>query len=427
MTAAIALILLFMLMALRVPIAFATLGAALVYFVFAPVPAEIFIQQVTNGLLPFPILAVPFFILTGSLMARGGIATRVLGFADALVGHRRGGLGQVNVVNSVLIGGMSGSANADAAIDSRVVVPVMVRHGYSRSFAAAITSASAVIAPILPPGIGLILYGVLASVSIGRLFIGGVVPALMMAVALSIVVDRISKRRGYGSTRSERLPFAAVLRSARDAIWALLMPILLLVGLRLGVFTPTELGALASFYALFVGVVMYRELALRDVLSALRETVLTTAILALILAAASAISYIITVEQIPQTLIEGLTGFSDNPYVILLLINLLLVALGALFESTALLVILTPILAPVAAGLGIDLVHFGLILVINLTIGAITPPVGPILFTVATITGISVEELSKDLFPFVGALVVVLLLVTYVPALVTGLPGVMMG
>jgi len=410
------------------PVAFAIMLASFVYFITsADVPSTIFVQRLAAGLDSFPLLAVPFFVLTGTAMSRGGIAARLFGLADSLVGHMQGGLGQVNVLQSLFIGGMCGSSNADAAIDSKTIVPIMVRHNYGRGFSSAVTAASSIIATIIPPGLALVIYGLMADASIGRMFIGGIIPGILMAGALMVVVTVVSRRRGYGGLRQHRLPWREVLAYARKSFWALMMPVLLIGGLRIGVFTPTELGAVAALYALLVGVVIYKEIKWSEIPSVLIEASLSTAVIMLILAAASSLSYVITWENIPQTIIQNLLALSRNPYAILLLINFALLVMGTMFEATSLLVILTPILAPMMQQLGVDLVHFGIVLVINLCIGSITPPVGTVLYTVCSITGSPVSDFTRNLIPFFIALVVVLLITTYVPAVVLFLPNLIMG
>lgn len=412
---------------LGAPIAFALLGAALLYFIVSPTPAVIVVQRLVSGVESFPLLAVPLFVLTGTAMARGGIAQRLLDFADGLVGHLRGGLGQVNVFNSLLMGGMSGSANADAAIDAKVLVPVMVRKGYGRDFASALSAASGVISPIIPPGIGLIIYGLIAQVSVGRLFIAGIVPGLMLTIALMIAVRIVAGKRGYGAERERIVPLPELWRRGRRAIWALLMPVLLIVGLRIGVFTPTELGAIAAAYALFVSVVVYREIPLRDIPIVFREAALTSAVVMLIVGAAAAFGGVVTLERVPQALVDALLLVSDNPLVLLLVINLGLLLLGTVMEGTSVLVILTPILAPIGVTLGVDPVQMGVVVVLNLTIGALTPPVGTVLYTVCSITGSTVRNYTKEVWPFLVALIAVLLLITYVPAFTLTLPGLVYG
>jgi tripartite ATP-independent transporter DctM subunit len=422
------LVLLLGVMSIGTPVAFAIMLVSFFYFIHSSdLPSVIFVQRVAAGLDSFPLLAVPFFVLTGTAMSRGGLAARLFGLADSLVGHMRGGLGQVNVLQSLFIGGMCGSSNADAAIDSKTIVPIMVQHNYGKGFSSAVTAASSIITTIIPPGLALVIYGLQADTSIGRLFIGGIIPGFIMAASLMFVVSIVSRRRGYGSTRQSRMPWKEVLRYARRSFWALLMPVLLIGGLRMGVFTPTELGAIAALYALFVGVVIYKEIKISEIPSVLVEASLSTAVIMLILASASALSYVITWEDIPQTVIKSLLGVSQNPYVILMVVNIALLVMGTMFEATSMLVILTPILAPMMQQLGVDLVQFGIVLVINLCVGAITPPVGTVLYTVCSITGSTVSDFTRNLIPFLIALLVVIALVTYIPGIVLFLPNLIMG
>lgn len=414
-------------LSLGIPIAFMLMGVALIYFLTDSVPDEIVVQRLVSGVEPFPLLAVPLFVLAGTLMAHGGIATRLLDFADGLVGHFKGGLGQVNVVNSVMMGGMSGSANADAAVDAKILVPVMIRKGYSRDFSSALSASSGIISPLIPPGIGLIMYGILAQVSIGQLFAAGIVPGLMIAVALMIVVRIVAGKRKYGGERTRILAVRELLRLAKRGFWALMMPVLLIVGLRIGVFTPTELGAIAAVYALIVGVVFYREIPIKQLPSIFREAVLTSAVVMLIVGAAAAFSAVLIRERIPQMLVEGLLSITDNPLILLLVINVGLLVLGTVMEGTALLVILAPILAPVGVALGVDPVQFGIIIVLNLTIGGLTPPIGTIMFTVSSITGTTVKGYTREIWPMLLAVIIVLLLITYVPAFTLALTNLLYG
>lgn len=412
---------------LGLPIAFVMLGAALVYFLQADGPPEIYMQRFFAGVEPFPLLAIPLFILAGTLMARGGMAERLLNFADGLVGHWKGGLGQVNVVNSLIMGGMSGSANADAAVDAKILVPIMVKKNYGRDFATALSACSGIIAPMIPPGIGLIMYGILAQVSIGRLFVAGILPAFLLAIALGIVVRIIATKRNYGSSREHRTPRKHLLQLARQAGWVLFMPVLLIGGLRLGVFTPTELGAIAVAYALGVSVVVYQEMNMRKLVSVLREAALLSSIVILIIGGASALGGVLVREQVPQLIFGSLTSLSDSAWVVLLVINIGLLLIGTLVEGTALLVILAPLLAPLAAGLGVDPVQFGVMMVLNLTIGGLTPPIGTIMYTVCAITGTKPGGYAREVWPLLIAVISVLLLVTFVPALTLVLPGLVFG
>jgi tripartite ATP-independent transporter DctM subunit len=409
------------------PMSIALLGASAVYFLFDPGPNGIMAQRVVSGIQPFPLLAIPFFVLAGVTMANGGIARRILGVADAVVGHLRGGLAQVNVFNSVIMGGMTGSGNADAALDSRILVPEMTKLGYDRGFSAALTASTGVIAPLIPPGIGLVVYAYLADVSVGRMFLAGLLPGLVLALVLGVVVNRVSVRRGYRSSHEKRLPLRAVAGRVRGAAWALMMPVLLLLGLRAGVFTPTELGAFAAVYCLIVSVVVYREIPLRQLPAVFREAVEATAAIMLIIAASSAFGYIVTVERLPQQTLEVLAAISTDPILTLLLVNALLLFLGTVIDGSALLVIVTPLLAPLGTALGIDPIHFGIVIVMNLTIGAVTPPIGTIMNTVCSITRTPIGEFSRESLPFLVGMVVALLLVTLVPAISLTLPNAVFG
>lgn len=410
-----------------VPVSVALLGASAVYFLLDPGPNGIMAQRVVSGVTPFPLLAIPFFVLAGVAMANGGIARRILAVADAVVGHARGGLAQVNVFNSVIMGGMTGSGNADAALDSRILVPEMIKLGYSRGFSAALSAATGVIAPLIPPGIGLVVYAYLADVSVGRMFLAGLLPGLLLAGALAVAVNRVAVRRGYRSSHDSRLPAREIGSRIRHAAWALAIPVLLLIGLRAGVFTPTELGAFAAVYSLFVGVVVYREIPVRHLPAVFREAVEATAAIMLIIAASSAFGYIVTIERLPQQVLAVLTSITTDQVLTLLLINVVLLVLGTIVDGSALLVIVTPLLAPLGGALGIDPVHFGIVIVMNLTIGAVTPPIGTIMNTVCSITRTPVGEFSRESVPFLVGMVGALLVVTFVPAVSLALPNAVFG
>ncbi|MBE0694518.1 MAG: TRAP transporter large permease [Aquamicrobium sp.] len=411
------------LLALGLPVGFVMLGASMAYFAINPMMTSLVAQRMSSGLESFPLLAIPLFVVAGAAMARGGIADRLYAFCETLVGHWRGGLAQIAVLNSVFMGAMSGSANADAAIDARTIVPVMRSRGYSNAYGSVVSAASSLIAPIMPPSIALIVYGLLTDTSIGRLFMGGVIPALVIAVALMLTVRWTAVRMDLAPARETRAGPREVLRHGRAALWALAMPVMLLFGLRSGWFTPTELGAVAAVYAFVVGVVVYRGLTVGESLSLFSESALTTASVMFIVASASVFSLILSLEQVPQQLITALLAISDNKYVVLLVVNIALLILGTVFEGLAIIVILGPLLVQVAKTLGIDPVHLGVVLVFNTAIGSLTPPVGTVMFTVCSITRCSVEDFTKSFVPFLIAAVGVLFLLTYVPALVMFLPN----
>ncbi|MEP6740623.1 MAG: TRAP transporter large permease [Caldimonas sp.] len=421
-------LLMFLLFAIDVPIAFAIAIAALSFFCFADgLPLRTFVQKLVQVTDSFPLLAVPFFICAGSIMNHAGITRRLLNLADALVGHWVGGLGQANVVLATLMGGLSASANADAAMQAKMLGPEMVKRGYSAGFAAAITACAAVITPIIPPGIGLIIYGYLADVSVGRLFIGGIVPGILLALSLMVAVHLISKRRGYLPTRARRVGATELGRALVDGLGALSIVAFILVGIRYGIFTPTEAGAMTVVYAALIGTLWHRELKWRAVPAIVIETVLATAAVMIIICAASAFGFYMSWERIPARGAQFLIGLTQQPWLLLLLINVGLILVGMLIEGTAALILLTPILVPAVTKLGIDPLHFGLVIVVNLTLGGVTPPVGTMMFTTCSIMRVKIETFVKEGWPFLVAMFAVLMLITYVPALVVWLPTRLMG
>jgi tripartite ATP-independent transporter DctM subunit len=317
-------------------------------------PLEIFAQRMISPTDSFPLLAVPFYTLAGVIMNHAGITRRLMGLADALVGHLHGALAQVNVLLATLMGGLSASANADAAMQAKMVGPEMIRRGYTPAFAAAITACAAVITPIIPPGIGFIIYGFIADVSIGRLFLGGVVPGLMVCVFLMLTVHVIAKRRGYKPQRTSMPPAREVRTAFVDALGALSIALFIVVGIRYGIFTPTEAGALAVLYAVFVGAVWHRELKLSHAYPILLEATLATSVIMLIICCASAFGYYMTWERIPPKIAAWIVSLTREPAILLLIINLLLIVVGMLIEGTAALILLTPILVPVVTKLGVD-------------------------------------------------------------------------
>jgi tripartite ATP-independent transporter DctM subunit len=412
------------LMILGVPVTFAILGAALIYYTLHPdISTLIMMQQVQTALRSFPLLAIPFFILAGTTMAQGGIAERIVSFADALVGHWRGGLAQVGVLNSLIMGSMTGSAIADAAVDSKVLVPEMRKHGYSLGFASVISAASSVIAPVLPPSTSMIIFGLLGSVSVAKLFMGGVIPAFMIAAMLMATVAVISWKRGYVPVRAGRLPGPEIMESFKRCFWALMMPVLLLLGLRAGIFTVTELAAMAALYTLVVSGLIYRTIGWRDLGFLFKETARTTSAVLIIIGASASFSYIFAIEQVPVHVIELLGSISSNPVVIMLCLNVALLLMGMIVEGAAIMILAAPILVGIANHFGIDPVHMGVMVVVNLTIGTLTPPVGAVLYTVCAITGCRTGDFIRELMPFLGALLVVLLAITFYAPFVLALPN----
>ena len=378
-----------------------------------------------NGIDSFPLLAVPFFILAGALMNTGGTTQRLVRLANVLVGRFTGGLGHVNVVSNMIMAGMSGSAAADAAGTGSVLIPAMARAGYSRPFAAALTAAASTIGPIIPPSIPFVVFGVLASVSIGRLFLGGAIPGVLMGLYLMAAVYIIARRRGYA--RGAKPTGGEVWTAFRDALPALMLPAIIVWGIAGGVVTPTEASVLAVLYALFLGTVVYRELSWDSTFAIFGEAAMTTATVMFIVAASALLAWVLTREQAGPQLVRLVTSVSTDPFVILLVLNVILLILGCFLETLSLMILLVPVLMPLIKTLGIDPVHFGVMFTLNLMIGLITPPVGMSMFITCRIAGIQVAEFAREIWPFVIALVAVLLVVTYFPSVVLFLPNLVMG
>lgn len=388
---------------------------------FSPFPVAIMFQRMVTGIDNFVLVAIPLFVLAGNLMNAGGITDRIFHFVRSAIGHVPGGLAHANVGTSVLFAGMSGSAVADAAGIGAVEIKAMRDAGYKTEFSAAVTAASSVIGPIIPPSIPLILYGAIAEVSVGRLFAAGLVPGLILAVTLSVMIAIMSRTHGF--PRDPRSSPLQIARAFLRASFALLTPAVILVGLIGGVFTPTEAGAVAVAYALFLSLVVYRALRIRDLPKVLVETMVTTAIVTFIISNVSAFSWALVVTRSGDAFVEAIRSVSDNPAIVLLLINGLLLILGALIESGAVLILMTPLLVPLALSLGVDPVHLGVIMVLNLMIGCATPPVGMSLFVTAHVAGIPVERMMRAILPFLVPLIVTLLAVTFWPSLTLFLPS----
>lgn len=407
------------LMLIGMPIAFAMLGSAALVIWLEGFPLSIFAQRVSSGVQSFPLLAIPLFILAGNLMNQSGMSERLFDFARALVGHVRGGLAHVNVIGSVFMAGVSGSSLADCAATTRVFVPQMERAGYARGFSVALTAAAATLVPVIPPSILLIIYGWQANISIGDLFIAGIVPGLFIGAVLLGLCAIIARIKGYESTGTFRK--SVLWETFKRAIWALLLPIIIVGGFRAGVFTATEVAAVAAIYALVVGLVIYRTLNLSHMIEALIATGKDTASILILVAAASPFAWILALEQAPQLMLGLITGISDNPIVVLLLLNLLLLVVGMFMETLAVIIILVPILLPLLNSLGIDLIHFGIIMIVNLLIGQLTPPVGVLMFVACSIARVRMGTFLIEVWPFLLALLVALAVITLVPALSLGL------
>lgn len=414
----------FALFALRVPIATALLIATAIYFgvVNTFMPKETMIQNMVASLESFPYLAIPFFTCAGVVFNYSGITTRLMQLANLLFGHMRGGMAQVNVALSALMGGLSGSANADAAMQTKMLVPEMERLGYGRAFSTVVTAASSCITPIIPPGIILILYALVADVSVAKMFAAGFLPGLLLCVVLMITVALVSRHRGYAPARDGRATLREIGAQVGRSIWALLLPFGIIMGLRLGLFTPTEAGAVAVVYALFVGAVIYRELKWHHLGAIIEESVVATAGVMFLICAANAFAAYMTWEGIPAAFSTWLVGSVSDPIVLLIVVNLLLLFIGFFFEGGSAIILMTPLLLPVATQLGIDPVHFGIVMAVNLTIAGFTPPVGTMMFITISIAKVRMEDYVREAWPFFLALVVCLLLLSFIPDIALLLP-----
>ena len=411
-----------LLMLLGVPILFAIGIAAMAGVLTVPggVPWIVVPSSIFNGMNSFPLMAIPFFVLAGELMNRGGISRRLVEFAVALIGHIRGGLGHANVVANAMMSAVSGSALANIAAVGRVMIPEMERKGYERGFATGITVSSSLLGPIIPPSITMVIYAVTAGASIGGLFLAGVVPGLMIAGLLMLAIWFHARRRGYPV--NERFSFRAVLRTGREAIIALMMPLIILGGIFGGVMTPTESAAVAVAYALFVGMFVFREIKLRDVAEIFASTGVLMGFILLIVGAARIFSDLLAQEAVPQAIAVWVLSLTSNEILLILLINLMLLVVGCLMDTTAAIIILVPILLPIATALGIDPLLFGVMMCINLVIGLATPPVGVALYLGADVAKLRVEQVIRFTAPLLLIHIAVLMAITFVPAISLSLP-----
>jgi len=386
-----------------------------------PVFLKLIPLRVYNGIDLFPLMAMPLFILAGDIMNKAGITTRLVALALCLVGHTRCGLAHASIVASILFAGITGSAVAEAAALGTLLVPAMEKEGYSRGFAAALVAAASCIGPIIPPSTVMVIYGSFMGVSISGLFAAGILPGLIMGFALMICVYMAATRSSL-RTIEHRANFRELIISAKHAFLPLLMPVIIAGGILGGLFTPTEAAAIGVFYSFILGWLVYRTIKLRDVVELLTNMTRITAVVFIILSTAAIFSWLLAVEQLPQTIADLILSVTDNKYLVLLIINIVLLIVGCFMDQTAALIILAPVLAPLASKIGIHPLHFGVIVCLNLVIGLITPPVGACLFTICSVGKMSLEEVIKPILPLIISLVIVLLLITYIPALSMTIP-----
>jgi C4-dicarboxylate transporter DctM subunit len=412
---------------LDVPVAFALALASLAFIALSggALSLQVLPQKLASGADSFPLLAVPFFILAGSLMNTGGITRRLVNLGQALVGHIRGGLAHVVVVTNMLMAGISGSALADAVGTGAVLVPAMKKSGFSTPFSAAITAAASTIGPIIPPSIPFVVVGSVTGVSVGRLFLGGVIPGVFMGLFLMAFAYVISIRRNY--PRDAWAGFRVIALAFKDAVLAMLMPLIILGGILGGAVTPTEAAVVAAVYAWVVGMFVYRELKLHHLPRILVETTMTTASLLLIVSAASPFAVMLTWQGAAKLMTDWVMSLTQNPFLVMMAINVVLLILGCFMEGLSLIIILVPLLMPLVTALGIDPVQFGVVFVLNIMIGGLTPPFGVIMFAMVALARTTIAEFSKECWPFIVALIMVLFLITAVPPLVTWVPNALMG
>lgn len=410
------------LLAISVPVAYAVGLSAIAGAFWIDLPLEAVMIQITSGVNKFSLLAIPFFILAGAIMAEGGIARRLVNFAYIFVGFIRGGLSLVNIVASTFFGAISGSSVADTASIGSVMIPEMDKKGYPRDFAAAVTASGSVQAILTPPSHNSVIYSLATggTVSISALFIAGIVPGLLLSLTLMLMCVGFAYKRGY--PKGERVPFRQALKIFVDTLWGLMTVVIIMGGILSGVFTATESAAIACLWSFFVTMFVYRDYKWSELPKLMYRTVKTVTIVMILIGFAASFGAIMTYMQLPERITDFFTSISDNKYVILMCINIMLLLIGTLMDMAPLILILTPVLMPVTNSLGIDPVHFGMIMLINLGIGLITPPVGSVLFVASAVSKQKIEQVVKAMLPFYGALFFVLMLVTYIPEISLWLP-----
>lgn len=383
-------------------------------------PLLVIAQKACTGLDSFPLLGVPFFILAGSLMCNGGISKRLIDLAESLVGYIVGGLAMVTVMACMFFAAISGSGPATVSAIGSFMIPAMKERNYGAGFAAAVTAAAGTIGVIIPPSIPFVIYCIVAQVSIGDMFIAGIIPGIIIGIALMGTCYLIARKRGYVS-HAERVTTRDVMKSLREALWALMIPVIILGGIYSGVFTPTEAAVVSVVYAILIGKFVYKELDYGKFYQSMRDTVLVNGSLMFMIGLSIAFANYISLAQIPAKISATLSLFQDNPFMLLLIINIFLLILGCFVDNIAAVIILTPLLLPVVRQVGVDPIHFGLIVTFNLAIGFITPPYGINLFVASTVSGESIESISKEILPFIAALVLCLMVFTYFPVFTMGL------
>lgn len=412
---------------LGMPVAFAIGLSGFSFFMMRDLPMTILVQKSISASQSFTMLAIPLFVLAGNLMNSCGITKRLMRFCNACTGHMRGNIGQVSCLLSTLMGGVSGSAVADAAMQCRILGPEMIRLGYAKGWAAAINGLSGLIVATIPPSMGLIIYGTVGEVSIGRLFMAGWVPGVLMCVLLMLAVSWSAKKFGYKPEYDKPAPFSEIFQAFISSIWAIMFPILLILLIRFGIMSPTESGAFACAYALFVGIVVHRELTMEALMQTLRDSVKDITVITIILAFSGVFGYGVVYDGITVTIANALTSITSNPSILLFIVIAFLLICGCFMETTVIALILTPILLPVVQSVGVDPVVFGMIMMTTVTFGVMTPPVGTALYTCSDIMGCSIEETVRYGWPFYAAIVGVIVFMVFFPEAVLFLPNMVYG
>lgn len=409
------------------PLAF-TIGLASVpYFIVDGIPLQVVVQKMISSTQSFPLLAVPFFVFAGNLMNETGITRRMIHFAKLMTGHMRGGLAQVSLVLSALMGGVSGSATADAAMEARILGPDMIKQGYSKGFIAAILAMGGLITATIPPSVGLILYGVTGEVSIGRLFIGGLAPGVMIMVGMMITTSLFSKKRGYVALSEKPATAKEIWKGLLDCFWALMFPVILIVGIRSGMFTASEAGAFAVVYSFIIGKFVYKELTYKKLWQVLRQSATDLGVIMFIIICAAIFGYAVVTDRLPQFLSSFIIGFSGNRYIVLFVILLFLFVIGMFMEATANVLILVPIFLPIVKQLGFDPVHFGMLFMLINTMGGMTPPVGVTMYTTCSLLDCPIETYTKDAIPYIATVLAVVAILALFPQIVLFLPNLIYG
>jgi tripartite ATP-independent transporter DctM subunit len=415
----------FVMLIARFPIAFAIGISSVITTIYLDIPLMQIAQLMVKGVNVFTLMAVPFFIIAGQIMGAGGISSRLIALSDSLVGWLRGGLAMVNIVASMFFGGISGSSTADTASLGTILIPMMVQQGYDAEFSTNVTMTSSVEGLLIPPSHNMVMYAMSAgSVSIGRLFLGGFIPGILLGVALMIYSYILAVKRNYPKGSPFRL--SNVFRTLVDAVWGLVTVLIVVVGVVAGIFTATESAAIAVVWSLIVSVCIYRELPFKKTWKLIENSLETLAIVMILISTSQVFGWLMTYLRVPQAVVAGITGLTSNKYLIMLILNGIMLVLGTIMDMSAIIIVATPVLLPIALAAGMNPVHFGVVMILNLGIGLITPPVGGTLFVGSAVSGVPIEKLIKTLLPFFGVMIIVLLMITYIPEIIMFLPDLLM-